>query len=134
MKSFLDILLTIDRNQPRILSDRDCNWNVNETSVDSTFGIRRKEFRSSQTHYGEFRASYKSQGIGKQIKAVVSVSASGRKAPPFLSSRGSTHCQTGSNHYLIFTEAVVLFVRNSSRGNGSQNMEFLNAMKRVPWK
>ena len=55
-----------------------------ETSIDTEHGIREKVYASSSTHHGEFRNPGNSKGSGIHVTAVIVVSASGLKAPPFF--------------------------------------------------
>lgn len=90
MKRCFEILSETNRTYLGIMLDEDRLWNVDKTSVDSTFGRSVKGLGTSHTHHGEFRSPVSKQVSGKHIKAMVAVSASGRKAPPFLSFMANT--------------------------------------------
>ncbi len=49
---------------------------------------RTKVFGSSQTHHGGFVASSSGDESGTHVTAVIAVSASGRKTPPFFIEQG----------------------------------------------
>lgn len=83
VKSCFDILTSIAAKYPGILQDADCIWNMDETKVDFTFGTRRKAFGASNSHHGVFTAATNTTA-GKHMTAVVAVSASGRRGPPFF--------------------------------------------------
>ncbi len=85
---FFKILKHAEKSNPGILSDGDRVWNMDETSISCEFGKRTKVFGSSQTHHGGFVESSTGSGSGTHGKAVIAVSASGRKTPPFFIVQG----------------------------------------------
>lgn len=52
--------------------------------MDATEGHTRKVFSSADFHHGGFIGSSSAQGMSRHIPALVAVSGSGRKPPPFF--------------------------------------------------
>ena len=77
-------LQSVEAFKPGILGNPDNIWNIDETSVETTFGERYKTFRSSSIKHGGGVMTTESGGGGKHVTAVIAVSASGRVAPPFF--------------------------------------------------
>ena len=84
-QAFLTVLKNVDRLHPGLFGDPDRIWNVDETAVDATNGNSKKVFCSAASHHGGFAASSGANGPNKHITAMVAVSASGCKTPPFFS-------------------------------------------------
>ncbi len=61
---------------------------MDETSVSCEFGKLMKVYVSSETHYGGCVTSSIGSGSGTHVTAVIAVSASGRKPPPFFIVQG----------------------------------------------
>eukprot|EP00171_Calliarthron_tuberculosum_P003170 IDg3170t1 len=81
--TFKNAFQSIQEKHANIFSDPDRLWNLDETAVSGEFGKKVKVFGSSGTHHGGSRAQ-KGGKANKHVTAVVAVSASGRKAPPFF--------------------------------------------------
>ncbi len=88
VEGFFKILEDVKKRNPGILFDGERVWNMDETSISSEFGKRIKVFGSSQTHHGGFVSSSTRIRSGTHVTAVIAVSASGRKTPPFFIVQG----------------------------------------------
>ena len=77
-------LQSVEAFNPRILGNSDNIWNIDEISVETTFGERYKTFGSSSTNHGGSVMTTESGAGGKHVTAVIAVSALGRIAPPFF--------------------------------------------------
>lgn len=88
VESFFKILEDIGKQFPGILTDGDRVWNLDETKVDPEFGKKIKVYGDSSSHHGGFRASTTSSGTGRHVTAVIAVSASGKRCPPFFIVQG----------------------------------------------
>ena len=84
VNTFGSALKQVGTEHPEIFQSSDLVWNMDETAVSAEFGQPVKVFGAADTKHGGFKAAPAS-GSGKHITAVVAVSASGRKTPPFLS-------------------------------------------------
>ena len=84
IQPFFDIINDIGKNHPGMLTNPNRIWNLDETAVDGRYGKREKVFLSSDSHHGGFVACSTNKASQKHITAVVCVSASGLKTPPFF--------------------------------------------------
>lgn len=73
---------------PGVLTDPNRIWNLDETAVDATFGKKENVFTSASSHHGGYKSCSTSYAAPKHITAVVCVSASGLKVPPFFIVQG----------------------------------------------
>ena len=80
---FASALKQVGTEHPGIFQSSDLLWNMDETAVSAEFGQPVKMFGAADTKHGGFRAAPVSSS-GKPTKAVMAVSASGRKPPPFF--------------------------------------------------
>ena len=84
VQPIFDIINNIGRKNPEILNNPNRIWNLDETAVDATYGKREKVFTSSKNNEGGFIACSTNKASQKHITAVICVSASGLKTPPFF--------------------------------------------------
>ena len=84
VQPFFDIINNVGRKTPEMLNNPNRIWNVDETDVDATYGKREKVFTCSKSNHGGFVACSTNKASQKHITAVICVSASGLKTPPFF--------------------------------------------------
>ena len=81
---FFDIINNVGKKNPEMLNNPNSIWNLYETAVDATYGKRERVFTSSKSNHGGFVACSTNKASQKHITAVICVSASGLKIPPFF--------------------------------------------------
>lgn len=84
VQSFFDIINGIGQKFLGVLQNPHRIWNIDETAVDATYGKREKVFNTAGSHNGWFKRCFTSYSSSKHITAVVCISASDLKAPPFF--------------------------------------------------
>ena len=94
VNTFASALKQVGTEHREIFQSSDLVWNMDETAVSAEFGQPVKVFGAADKKHGGFRAA-PAYGSGKHITAVVAVSASGRKPPPFFIVAGKILCQGG---------------------------------------
>lgn len=123
IKTFFDAMISLEKKHPGITSDGDRVWNIDETKVDCTKGTCKKTFTSSSSHHGGSRGSSSTNGMNKQITAVVAISASGRMTPPFFIVAGKRALTkwfgpvTGRVH--TAEKEIEKFIKQREEGGGS---------------
>lgn len=88
MQPFFALVSDINEKHPGILRNPNRLWNLDETAVDATFGKKKNVFASSNSHHGGYNSCSTNYASRKHITAVVCISASGLKTPPFLIFQG----------------------------------------------
>lgn len=88
VQPFFDIIADIGGRNEGLLTDGSRIWNLDETSVDFTYGKREKSFTSSGSNHGGFKKCKTLYSSNKHISALVAVSAAGHKTPPFFIIQG----------------------------------------------
>ena len=89
LSTYATVLKEVKSDYPAIFDHGDYIWNMDETHVNGEFGKRKSVYRPADSHHGGFVAiKKKHEDDGSHVTVVLAVSASGKKASPFLIAEG----------------------------------------------